>query len=191
MELDKFDVETFTQNDMTFDVVATDIETGKAVYHRCTTAVGEDLKWMRASASMPLASTPVEINGRKYLDGGIADSIPLRYMENLGFPHSIVILTQPLGFVKQPNRLLPVMRRTMKKYPGVIRALEERHIRYNETIAQVLEKEKQGQILVIRPDEALNIGAASHDASELQRVYDLGRAMGERRLREIQEFLQK
>ena len=188
-ELEVFDVKTYRSNDMTFDVVATDLDTGKPVYHRCETAMGEDLKWMRASASMPLASRPVEIDGHQYLDGGIADSIPIKYMESLGFPHSIVILTQPQGFVKQPNRFLPILRRVLRRYPEAVRALEDRHIRYNETLRYILEKEKAGQILVIRPDEALNIGAMSRDENEFQRVYDLGRVMGERKLSDIRTFM--
>lgn len=188
-ELDRFDAETFRKTPMTFDVVATDIETGEAVYHRCETAMGEDLKWMRASASMPLASTPVEIEGRKYLDGGVADSIPLPYMEESGYPHSIVILTQPKGFVKTPNKLLPLLRKTMKKYPRLIHALEVRHEKYNAMTVEIEEKEKRGQILAIRPESALNIGAASHDENELERVYQLGRAMGEKRLKEIRDFI--
>lgn len=188
-ELDRFDAETFRKTPMTFDVVATDIETGEAVYHRCETAMGEDLKWMRASASMPLASTPVEIEGRKYLDGGVADSIPLHYMEESGYPHSIVILTQPKGFVKTPNKLLPLLRKTMKKYPRLIHALEVRHEKYNAMTVEIEEKEKRGQILAIRPESALNIGAASHDENELERVYQLGRAMGEKRLKEIRDFI--
>lgn len=188
-ELDVFDVETFKKTPMTFDVVATDIETGEAVYHRCETAMGKDLKWMRASASMPLASKPVEIDCGKYLDGGVADSIPLHYMEESGYPHSIVILTQPRGFVKTPNKLLPLLRKTMKKYPQLIRALEIRHEKYNAMTAEIEEKEKTGQILVIRPESALDIGAASHDEKELERVYQLGRAMGEKRLCEMRDFI--
>lgn len=188
-ELDAFDAKTFRQTPMSFDVVATDIETGKAVYHRCETAMGEDLCWMRASASMPLASTPVEIGGRKYLDGGVADSIPLHYMESSGYPHSIVILTQPKGFVKGKNKLLPLLRKVMKRYPQFIRALEARHENYNAMTAEIEEKEKNGQLLVIRPEAALHIGAASHDEEEMERVYQLGRAMGEKRLKEIQKFI--
>ncbi len=188
-ELDPFDVQTYQQNGMTFDVVCTDVETGEAVYHRCETSMDEDLKWMRASASMPLVSTPVKIQGRKYLDGGIADSIPLHYMEKLGCPHSIVILTQPQGFVKEPNRLLPVMRLLLKKYPALLRALEHRHEGYNAITKEIAEKEARGEILVIRPESALNIGAASHDPGEMERVYQLGRRMGEKKLSEIQRFI--
>ena len=190
-ELDVFDADTYQKTDMTFDVVCTDIETGEAVYHRCALAIGEDLKWMRASASMPLASTPVEIDGRKYLDGGIADSIPLHYMESLGMRHNIVILTQPKGFVKEKNRLLPLMRRVMKKYPKLIEALEVRHEKYNAMTREIEEKEAAGEILVIRPEAALGIGAASHDAEEMERVYRLGRTMGENRIEEIREFIGK
>ena len=188
-ELDVFDVKTYQSNSMTFDVVATDIETGQAAYHRCESAMGEDLKWMRASASMPMASQPVEIYGHKYLDGGIADSIPLQYMEQMGFPHSIVILTQPQGFVKQPNRLLPLLRIVLRRYPNAIRALETRHERYNQTLAEICQKEKAGQILVIRPDEALKIGAREKNEQELERVYRLGREMGQRRIDEIRAFI--
>ena len=189
-ELDVFDADTFQKTDMTFDVVCTDVDTGEAVYHRCSTAMGEDLKWMRASASMPLVSRPVQIDGKKYLDGGIADSIPLHYMENLGYPHSIVILTQPLGFCKEPNRLLPLMRLLLgKKYPHMIRALSKRHEAYNAMTKEIEQKKKAGRLLVIRPESALHIGAGSHDANEMERVYQLGRAMGEKRLVDIQSFI--
>jgi len=190
-ELDRFNTETFQKTDMTFDVVCTDVETGKAVYHRCETAMGEDLKWLRASASMPLASTPVAIGGRRYLDGGIADSIPLHYMEEIGCMHSIVILTQPRGFVKKPNSLLPLMRLCLRRYPHLLQALKERHEVYNAMTAEIAQKEAHGQILVIRPESALHIGAASHDPAELERVYQLGRDMGEKRLAEIRRFLEE
>lgn len=188
-ELDVFDVKTYQSNEMTFDVVATDLETGEATYHRCESAMGEDLKWMRASASMPLASHPVEIDGHKYLDGGIADSIPLLYMEQLGFPHSIVILTQPLGFMKEPNPLLPLLRRVLRRYPRTVHALETRHERYNKTLEDILQKEKTGRILVIRPDAALHIGARAKNMDELERLYQLGCEMGQRRIDEIRAFI--
>ena len=74
--LDPFDNEAFAKNPAEFFVVCTDVETGKAVYHKCTDCGRDDLKWMQASASMPLVSKVVEIDGYKLLDGGVADSIP-------------------------------------------------------------------------------------------------------------------
>lgn len=188
-ELDRFDTDTYRKTPMTFDVVCTDVETGKAVYHRCESCMGDDLKWMRASASMPMVSTPVEIEGRKYLDGGIADSIPLHYMEKMGISHNIVILTQPKGFVKKPNELLKLMRIVLRKYPQLIEAVAHRHEVYNAVTREIEEKERNGQILVIRPETALGIGAASRDAQEMERVYQLGRAEGEKRIDEILKFI--
>ncbi|MBO7475054.1 MAG: patatin family protein, partial [Ruminococcus sp.] len=109
-KLDIFDNESYNSNPMTFFVVATDINTGKAVYHNCHTATGEDLDWIRASASMPLVSRIVKINDREFLDGGITDSIPLRFMESIGMDKNVVILTQPRGYVKTQSRTINLMK---------------------------------------------------------------------------------
>ena len=95
-KLDVFDKEAFKANPMIFYAVATDVVTGKAVYHKCSDGEREDIEWLRASASMPLVSRVVNINGHNLLDGGIGDSIPLKFMEEQGFDRNVVILTQPL-----------------------------------------------------------------------------------------------
>ena len=100
-EIDIWDDKTFKENPMEFYVVATDLETGKAVYHKCDEGLEEDIKWMQASASMPIVSKPVEIDGRKYLDGGTGDSIPIKFMEEKGFDHLLVVETQPGDYVKK------------------------------------------------------------------------------------------
>ena len=103
-KLDVFDKEAFKANPMIFYAVATDVVTGKAVYHKCSDGEREDIEWLRASASMPLVSRVVNINGHNLLDGGIGDSIPLKFMEEQGFDRNVVILTQPLHYVKQKNK---------------------------------------------------------------------------------------
>ena len=102
---DYFNAEFGYQNPMAFIVVCTDVLTGKAVYHKMERVNFDELEWLRASASMPLASKVVEVGGRKLLDGGVADSIPLEYFESIGYERNVVILTQPAGFVKEPNKL--------------------------------------------------------------------------------------
>jgi len=138
-KLDPFDYDTFTSNPMEFIAVATDADTGEAVYHKCTTGRGEDMQWLRASASMPALSNLVEIDGRRLSDGGTADSVPLKYFESLGYDRIIVILTQPKGFVKEKNKMLPLLRFLLRKTPKLIEALESRHLRYNETTAYIEE----------------------------------------------------
>ena len=185
---DIFDDKAFTQNPMPFYVVCTDVETGKAVYKQLTEATPLTYDWIRASASMPLASKVVELEGMKVLDGGVADSIPLEYFESIGYERNVVILTQPDGYVKEHNRLMPLMRIALRKYPKMIEAMDKRHLMYNKQLVYVYEAEKAGRALVIRPSEKLPIGHISHDPEEMQRVYDIGRETGEAYIEKIKAF---
>lgn len=185
---DLFDTATFEQNTMEFVVVCTDVETGEAVYHTMSHVDYDELEWLRASASMPLASKVVEVGGRKLLDGGVSDSIPLAYFESIGYDRNVVILTQPLGYEKEHNRLMPLMRVGLRKWPNMIKAMNERHIMYNKQLEYVIQAELEGRCLVIRPDEKIPIGHISHDAQQMHKVYELGRQVGERYINKIKEY---
>ena len=190
-EYDKFDIETFEKNPLEFTVVCTDVETGQPVYHKMDHVDYNELEWLRASASMPLASKVVEVDGWKLLDGGVADSIPLEYYEKQGYKRNVVILTQPLGYRKKHLSLMPLMRLALRKYPHFLKALDERHLMYNCQLDYVAEAERLGRCLVIRPDENIPIGHLSHDAQQMRHVYELGRAVGERYIDRIKEFYNK
>lgn len=179
-ELDKWDLEAFQKNPMEFYCVATDAVTGKPVYYKCENGDRKDIKWIQASASMPLVSRPVEIDGGVYLDGGISDSIPLKFMEEKGYDKILVIETQPREYVKGKQKYMPLVRLMLKKYPGMIKAMEDRYLMYNEEKRYIREKEEKGEIEVIRPLEPLNISAIEKDPKELERVYQLGRAEGKK-----------
>ena len=187
-EYDIFDTQTFEQNPMRFTVVCTDVLTGQAVYHDIDHVDYEELEWLRASASMPLASKVVKVQGHQLLDGGVSDSIPLEYYERQGFNRNVVILTQPKGFVKEPNKLRPVMRIALRKYPKMLKAMDERHVMYNHELDYVAEAERQGRCLVIRPDGKIPIGHISHNPDEMRHVYEMGRTIGERYIELIKEF---
>ncbi len=185
---DIFDDNAFNQNPMEFIVVCTDVETGKAVYQPLSEANYDTYEWIRASASMPLVSKVVKLDGRKLLDGGVADSIPLEYFESIGYRHNVVILTQPKGFIKRQNSLFPLMRMALRKYPAFVEALANRPNMYNQELAYVAKAEEEGRCLVIRPDDWIPIGHISHDPDEMLRVYELGRKVGERYIEQIKEF---
>ena len=187
-EYDLFDVKTFEQNPMQFIAVCTDVETGQAVYHEISHVDYDELEWLRASASMPVASKVVEVGGRKLLDGGVSDSIPLEYFERIGYRRNVVVLTQPRGYQKAHNRLMPLIRLSLRKYPLMVKALDERHVMYNKQLAYVAQAEQEGRCLVIRPDEKIPIGHISHDPDEMRRVYELGRQVGERYIDQIKTF---
>ena len=187
-EYDIFDTETFEKDPLEFTVVCTDVETGAAVYHQIDHVDYDELEWLRASASMPLASKIVEVGGWKLLDGGVSDSIPLEYYERQGYKRNVVILTQPLGYRKKHLALMPLMRLALRKYPHFLKALDERHLMYNCQLDYVAEAERLGRCLVIRPDENIPIGHLSHDAQQMRHVYELGRAVGERYIDKIKEY---
>lgn len=190
-ELDLFDHETFEKDPMEFYVVATDVETGKAAYHKCEKGKDEDLLWFRASASMPLAARVVDIDGKKYLDGGIADSIPLEFFENKGYCKNVVILTQPRGYVKKKNKLMPVIKLALGKYPAFVETAKNRHDVYNAQTSHVLDAEKNGTAFVICPPEELPVGRTEHDPERLKNVYNIGRKEAEKNIEALKKFLEE
>ena len=188
-KLDPFDQKVFQQNPMDFFVVCTDLRTGDPIYHKCRTGDAEDVRWMEASASMPLAAKPVRIGHYALLDGGIADSIPVRFFESIGYRRNLVVLTQPKGYVKKKNKFLPAIRARYFRYPAFLDAVADRHERYNETLSYLSMLEQAGQDYVIRPPIPLEIGAMERDPVQLRRVYDTGRAVAENQIQKIQAFL--
>ena len=189
-QLDPFDYDEFARNPMEFHVVCTDVETGKAVYYKLSHGRDDEMLLIRASASMPLAARIVEVNGKKLLDGGAADSVPLKYFEALGYTKNVVVLTQPEGYVKGPNKAMPIMKRVLKRYPNMISTMENRHKVYNETTAYIRQREQAGACFVIRPEKPLPIGRIEHDPAKLKAVYDEGRRIMEGRLGALKSWLE-
>ena len=188
-KLDPFDTETFEKNPVEFYVVGTDVTTGKAVYHKCTNGKDKDLEWFRASASMPLLSNIVEVDGYRLLDGGIADSIPIEWFRSIGYERNIVILTRDKTYRKKKNKMIPLFKTVLHKYPEVARSMKQRHVIYNQELLQVEEQEKCGKALVIRPSEPITISRTENDPEKLEEVYQLGRKDGLANLEKMRTFI--
>ena len=152
MELDRFDEAAFIESGIPFYLVVTDVETGEAGYHKMEDASHTEMEWMRASSSMPLVSNIVNIDGGKYLDGGVSDSIPLRASEALGCDRNVTILTKPRGYRKSYDRTIPLMKLKYRDHPNLIRAMKIRHIAYNEQFEYCLRQEKSGSNFVTQTD---------------------------------------
>ena len=175
-KLSKFDFDTFAQRakDMEVYSTVTSLDTGKAEYLRLYD-LREQMDAVRASASLPLVSENVEVDGKLYLDGGTADSIPLKFMQSAGFKKNIVILTRPAGYVKKPDKTFPLLKAKYKNYPGYVKACEDRHKMYNEELRYVREQELKGNILVIRPSRVINVSRTEKNLEKMKRMYKLGR----------------
>jgi len=189
-QLDVFDTETFQNNPMEFYVVSTDIETGKPVYKKCLTGIKDELLWFRASASMPLVSRIVECEGRKMLDGGISDSIPVRFFQKEGYEKNVVVLTRPETYRKKKNSLSSLIKLVYKKFPNFVDTMLNRHIMYNETLDYIADCEKEGSVFVLRPEGPLEIGHIEHNPDKMQAAYDEGRRIAKKHINEIKTFLE-
>ena len=169
--LDVFDRKAFAESPMDFYVGCTNVETGKPEYILLDTM--DEIDYMRASASMPMVSQIVEVGGMKLLDGGVADSVPIRAFRQMGYEKNIVVLTRPAGYRKKKSSIGPA-KWIYRKYPAFVKAMEERYKVYNETMDQIEEMEKSGEIFVIRPSRDPQIGRMEKNPEKVKAVYDLG-----------------
>lgn len=188
-ELDVFDTAAFTKNPMSFWCVATDIQNGQPVYHKMHDGKTADLQWIRASSSIPVFARPVAIDNRYYWDGGVSDSIPLRFFQSRGYEKNIVILTQPLNYRKVDRHNFALLELLLHKYPHVLADLRTRNDDYNEVLAEIIAQEESGQTLAIRPPFALDIGTVEKDRTKIKQTYEIGRQVAEQRLPEIKAYL--
>lgn len=188
-KLDPFDYKAFEANPMEFYSVCTNLETGKAVYHKCEKGLFEDMIWCRASASIPILSNRVIIDDKSYLDGGIADSIPIKFFEKIGYGRNIVVLTKPFKYRMKPADYIFLSKIKYVKYPNFIKSISNRHIIYNETMEYIENKEKLGEIIVIRPSRFPVAKMIERNPDNLQITYEDGLRQCEKALLKIKSYM--
>lgn len=187
-KLDPFDEETFAHSPTRFYAACTDVETGRPVYVRIR-RMQKGVRYLMASASMPLVSRIVKEGGRKLLDGGIADSIPLKAYERAGYEKNLVVLTRPEGYRKKDSRNT-LGRIVYRRYPAFVRAMDLRPYRYNATLDYIAKQEAAGRAFVIRPSQDLKISRTERNPERLTEQYQLGRHDAESALERLKTFFQ-
>ena len=187
VELDVFDQEAFARSGIDFYTVLTNVESGEAEYVKIHDAF-EQMETLRATSAMPFVSKMVEIDGKKYLDGGIADSIPLRFCQQLGYDKIIVILTRPLDYRKTPTNSL-IFNAFYRRYPKLVERLTNRYVDYNRAVEDVIRLNEQGEIFVIRPSVTLPIRRIEKDVAKVQAMYDLGVADAKMAMPMLKQYL--
>ncbi len=171
-QLDIFDNDTYMSTPEDFYCVVTNVETGETEYIKLTD-LAEQMDILRASGSLPFVSRPVEIGDKKYLDGGIADSIPIEKITEMGYGKIVVVLTRHSGYRKEEKGMAPA-KIFYRKYPKLIEALDRRNAEYNRQSDLIEKLEKEGKIFVIRPSEELKLSRIEKDTEKLRAVYDVG-----------------
>lgn len=159
---------------MELRVGATDCESGECHWFSNRQQGDDVIADSIASSSMPLLSPMKVIGGKRYLDGGVADSIPVRRAYTDGWYKQVVVLTQNEGYVKKPNQMMPLIRRRYRDYPNLCRAMENRHLNYNESQQFAKELEQKGQAVVIRPSKPMVLHRIEHNVDKLQAAYENG-----------------
>ena len=186
-----FDYDTYFASNIKSEYVVTNCLTGKAEY----LSESEDRKRLmdicRASSSLPLAAPVVWIDSIPYMDGGMADSIPIVHSLRLGYKKNVIILTKEKGYRKKHiARQEALVSVAYKNYPLFVRAVRRRPEVYNRTMEFVEDLERRGHVFVIRPN-GLHISHAEYNMDKLQAFYDLGYDTMEKQFDKMMEYLNK
>ena len=187
-----FDFDTYFSNGMTCEIVTTNCLTGNAEYMTEENASDRLMKICRASSSMPLVCPIVNIDGIPYLDGGLADSIPVKHVQEKGLKKIVLILTRPEGYRKKPTSKAvgKLYRKMYSKYPALVRTCIRRPVMYNRTEEYIEKLEKEGNIFVLRP-EMKPVSRLEKDYDKLMAFYDHGYEMMKRELPRLKAYLEK
>ena len=189
-ELDKFDYDTYKKSKMKMYVTVTNLETGEAEYIEVKDAKDNNIEYFRASSSIPGVSRIVEIDSNKYLDGGMADSVPVKKAIELGYDRIIVILTRPIEYRKKDSKMKWLQTR-YKKYPKFQKLISTRNKRYNKQVEEILKLEKDNKIFCIRPSKGIKIGRMEKDERTILKQYNLGREDYSNIREDLKKYLKK
>ena len=188
-KLDVFDQEKFKQSKIDFYVVMTNVESGKPEYVLIKD-VFKQMEYLRATSALPFASKIIEINGKKYLDGGISDSIPIDYCEGLGYDKIILVLTRPKNTHKE-DKLNFLYKLVYRKYPNLVERLINMGKDYEVVLKKIKDLETENKIFVIRPPKVLKIGRLEKNEDKIQNVYDIGLNTGKKEIDNLLKYLNK
>lgn len=173
LELEPFDFQSFWKNKARWVAVVTDIESGKSDY--LSPKNNEELMAVaKASCSLPFISPPVCINGRSYLDGGLADSLPVDWALQEGAKKLVVIRTQPAGYRKGPSKHPSLTRAWYRKYPALVETLLSRNERYNACLDKLEILGKEGIATIIQPQPQEGLRRMERDPKKLNGLWESG-----------------
>ena len=190
-EILPFDYDTYFSSEMECEIVTTNCLTGKAEYMTERKDRERLMKICRASCSMPLLTPIVNVDDVPYLDGGLADSVPVGRAKEIGNEKIIVVLTKNRGYRKKvPSKgLQRVYRRAYHSYPNLVRTILRRSFEYNKTMNHLDQLEKRGEIFVLRP-QVKPVSRLERNKESLLSFYEHGYQLAERKLDDMMKYLE-
>jgi len=186
-----FNHEAFEKSPMKFYVTCSNMESGQAEYIYCD-ELRTKMPYLRASASIPFVSHHSEIDGKKLLDGGVTDSIPVRAFQKIGYERCVVVQTHAAGYADKNYKAITWLAKLKyRSYPKFIEALSNIQSCYNQELTDIEQMQRDGKIFVIRPSRHIKIGHTERNCKILKAVYQMGRADAAKSLPQMKKFLQK
>jgi predicted patatin/cPLA2 family phospholipase len=186
-KLDPFDFDTFYNSEQIFESVVTDCKTGEADYIEHNAC--DYMKVIEASASLPFISRMVTYEGSQYLDGGLADALPIDRAFEMGMEKVVVILTRPRDYVKEKSGQEKLTKAVYRRYPELVDLLLTRHERYNKDFQRILKLEEQGKVMAYFPEENLPVKRIEKEKSALIKTYETGYNDGKKKMENLKEFM--
>ncbi len=187
---DPLDYDALTSNPCELVVVATD-ENGRAAYFDKSNMEKDNYEVIMASSALPALCKPVDIDGVKYFDGGVSDSLPINKMVLDGCDKFIVLMSKPRGYVMQPQKYKRAYTRALKEYPDIKRALDRRHLNYNRSLYKIKKLEKEGKAFVYYPSPLIPLNTYKTDTQVMEMLYDNGVASAKAKMPRLRDFLNK
>jgi predicted patatin/cPLA2 family phospholipase len=187
-ELVPFDMKAFCEAKEKFVVGVTDCLTGEPIYYSKEHQTKDIITILRASSSIPFFAPEISYDGRMLLDGGIADPIPIQKSEADGNTKNIVVLTGNKGYMKGSS-FNWFAKRKYKNYEGLLKALRDRHILYNDTVRYLEEQEEKGNVVLIRPIERSDVSRIERNPEKLKKLYNQGYAEAKAAYGKIKKLL--
>ena len=185
-----FDYETFGKYKGEFYAVVTNVETGRAEY---LPVDEKDRTWqkLRASCALPLLFPEIKIDGKYYLDGGIADSIPFKKAMEMGCDKNIVILTRPRDYRKETDSMTKLCMKRYARHPEFAKAMETRAVRYNKCVEEIMELSRQGKLFVFTPKTTFGVNRIEGDREKLKKLYEHGYKHALWAMDKLREYLER
>ena len=188
-ELDLFDYDAFKNYPGNLEVVVTDAKTAQADYLDAK-AYDYHNDQFKATCSLPGLFPGIVLNGKRYFDGGIADSIPLRRSILKGNEYNLVVLTRKEGYQKSlDTKTKAIIKLMQKRYPELAKAIEERPAMYNKQLAYLRQKIEAQKVLAFYPTKAYK--DAETDPNKMLEAYKDGHAQALASLDKIKAIYQK
>jgi len=188
-KLAPFDEQAFFKNPAEFDIVITSLLTGKPVVLSKSDIANITIrKALVATSSIPLLSQPVDINGKLYFDGGVSDSIPVKYALSK-HEKAVVVLTRPRGYRKEETRGTFLFKLVFRKHPEFLETLLKRNEEYNKTLVFCEQMEREGKLFIIAPAPEFSVGRTEKNYEKRLALYNHGYQLISKEFENLMLFL--